>query len=293
MIDFLNSLATIGALAISIVYGIGFMIIIFNLSRLGIEEFQIINFKYFFIGFTFIVIHFALLGISWLFSLMIFTITYNSINQIFLTWLFFPATLIASIVFVFYISKPSKNSKRISTRRSMYSRFYFYVVTSIIGGLYPSYFLNLNILNAISVKYSLSGFRISLNKMDLDFLSGIVVSFWLFFFWCQLGYYARFYYGTPNPLSSVDRTGIGLPNQVQFIFDEDKSKFFTQIGMQIIKPGITSMVQLLETTNDCYIVYIPPDNDLNTITSSAVKLSKDIVVGVIYHHDEPLPTEKK
>lgn len=293
MMDFLSSFATVSAFVISIIYGIGFYIIVFNLSQLGIEEFQIINFKYLFVGFTFIMNHLKFLLIGMVLSLLIFIITNGSVNPYFLAPFFAFATLLVSLVFVAYATKFSKQAKTISTKRTMYLRYAIYTAISVIGSLYPSFVLSLNILDATSVKYSLSTFRFALSNIDLDFFRGITISIWFFFFWSHLTYYSRFYYGIPNPLSSVDRTGIGLPNTVQFIFDEGKSKFISQIGLPVISPGMTGIAQLIETTNDDYIIFIPPDNDPNTISNKAVKISKSTVMAVVYHQDEVLPIGKK
>lgn len=293
--NIISLLTSYGALLIGTLYVLGFFIIVFNLSQYSIEDYQLLNIKYLHVGTSFALFSIAMLAAGLFVSLVLYNllVIWSNARTSYITVnLLVALSLIASITTVIIVGIGKPKQSKLSKKK--YGHFYFLILASIIGNLLPGFLLALFIFghfdqNFVPVIY-LFGYRQTLPFLTYTSTSiqfpFLITSIYALFFVAQIGYYSRFIYGKRNPISTFDRTGIGLPNKVRFILDEKYTELLSQVHVPIKQPGITEALLLIETTANDYLVMIPVSPKPSTIGEKVIKISKEKVFAVLYYPDD-------
>lgn len=283
--DIISLITSSSAVFVGALYAIGFIIIVFNLSQYGLEEYQLLNVKYLHVGFTFAGYSLAFFSLGYLISLFLYVSIWNKIVSWYLMSNILAAiSLIGSFTTVVLIVG-GKSKKKISVKAKgiKYWQYYFLVIISIISNIFPAYALVLLTFNSLNTTYMPWIYFIEFGDVNSPIL---VVAIWALFFILQIMYYSRFIYGKPNPLSKVDRTGVGIPNKVQFLLDEKFAKLLSRSQIPIKGPGVTDILNLIETTSNDYIVMVPFTESTTAIEGKVIKISKNNIFAVVYYPDD-------
>lgn len=275
--DLISLITSSSAVFIGAIYTIGFLIIVYNLSRYGLEEYQLLNVKYLHVGSLFIGYSLIALTSGFIISLLLYMLI---VDNIALSYSISNTLVAISFIGTFtLLALVAKEQLKDENHRY----FYFFIAGSILSSIFPTYALALLTFDNLNTAYIPSIFFIEFSTGDFPVL---IVAIWALAFMAQVIYYSRFVYGKPNPLSKIDRTGIGIPNKVQFILDKSYTKLLAQAQIPIKESGITDTLNLIETTSNDYIVMVPFSEKVTTIEGKILKISKNNVFAVIYHPDD-------
>jgi hypothetical protein len=264
--DFLSSLVTFGTVIIGILYGLGFVIVSYNLGQRGISEYQLLNSNYIEVGVNFIVIHILFVTVGWAFF---FVIPWTQFS--------FEGGLSVLSLFSFAVGIVFYTISARSPRWSTIKYFFILAAGSILGSSPLSFF----------IEYVTPSYLNLAPLPDISFpplIMYIVFAAYSFFILGQLVYYSRFYYGRTHPWTKADRFGYGAPQTIQLAFDKKEIKQLIEIGIPVSETGITEALDLIYTTPNDYIISLPNNLNSSTAKDITIKIPKVRVSAVIYHN---------
>ena len=271
MTDTLNTIITISPIVIGFLYVIGYGVSMSYLTMRGVDEISLLNHKYLSVGTSFLLIYLAFFLLGSLSSLVMFIIgmgmQVNFIHNLLV------AILAAStLIIVFRVTKYAKTFMVYDTKRTVYSQFILFVALSFLVCLYPGYQL-------VGFIVGRDPFAFQLEWVDPAILILTSISSMV----AVLIYYAIFQYGRHNPITIIFGTaGTGISTRVRFTFDKESQYIISNSGIPVAKRGLTDDLELIETTNNDYIVSIIPDDDPKTTDYQIIKVSKSLVRSVIH-----------
>ncbi|MBN2502696.1 MAG: hypothetical protein JXB38_18095 [Anaerolineales bacterium] len=254
MIQVIQAVASASAVILGITYIIGGLVVNLNLARRGITEYQILKVKYLVVGIIYLLYAAGIIVLAMVPAF--FLVQYINHRM-------FPQVLnilsIGASVFLLYLwSKPPKNSD------SFLVRWWFWVAAGTVTMIFPQMVLIRQLMSLALDAYSLLLTAQAVFAGTLAFIA-------------QIYHYSCYYYGRHSAATALDPIGVGVLIPVRLAGDKDKMAILTELGISMIKPGITEWILLIDETDKHYIVSVEREEGENTF-----KVSKDLVDAILY-----------
>lgn len=264
-----QTLFSIFAVSVGIVYLIGGLVVNLHLSRYGVSEYKLIKAKYLAVGLNFLFSIGIVVGLVLVINLVFPVKTVATIQRRLVISLF-SLFLIAAIYNSKRFHSISKNLLvRVVKRREQVAAFHIWWLTTFGTTLFPiSLAISYHLMHSIANDFQYIQ-RLTLLALLIGF-GGLAFS--TLYFGVEI-------YANPVPTGpeAADLIGTGKLQKVKLIIDPKNSKMIKHLGIPMETLYRTSQLGLLDETEDQYLVIIP-----NNKGGKAAKVSRDLIKGIAY-----------
>lgn len=266
LMQFIQNIATGGAIFVSITYIIGGLIVNLNLARRGLVEYQILKVKYLVVGIIFLL---QAIGVFTFAAIPGLALTLAQFESIYVLEVINIISMLASLSLLLAWARLRAGAS------SIFTGWTYWFLASSIGAIFPVMILLRQLIFPLNhvVRYIILG-----QAVLTAVLTGMA----------QLYHYSAFYYGRKHIAGALDPIGVGIPTRVRMAFDETEIRILKNLGMVVKENNITGDLFLIDETDRYYIISYYHSND---DTERTVKIEKDSVKAILYRPDM-LPVEK-
>lgn len=260
LIDIIQNIATISAVALGLTYIIGGLIVNLNLARRGLVEYQILKVKYLVVGVIFLL---QSVGVFLFASLPAFLIAIVIVSNIYIFELINILSMLSGISLLIAWARLSTSSN------SYYKTWSFWFVASTIGYIFPALMVFRELLSPV-------------DNIIRTVVIGQSVLTAILIFLAQIYHYSAFYYGTPSKLvGTLDPIGVGIPSKIQIACTAENAALLKNLGVSVNKKNVTDQLFLIDETDSTYIIafdLIPNEHD----HSGTLKIDKSLVKAILF-----------
>jgi hypothetical protein len=265
LMQFIQNIATGGAIFVSITYIVGGLIVNLNLARRGLVEYQILKVKYLVVGIIFLL---QAIGVFTFAAIPGLALTLAQIESIYVLEIINIISMLASLSLLLAWARLGAGS--------IFTGWTYWFLASSIGAIFPVMVLLRQLIFPLHhvVRYIILG-----QAVLTAVLTGMA----------QLYHYSAFYYGRKHIAGALDPIGVGIPTRVRMAFDETEMRILENLGVLVKDNNITDDLFLIDETDRYYIISFYHGKE---DTERTVKIEKDSVKAILYRPDN-LPLEKE
>jgi hypothetical protein len=256
IIDTIQTIATGGAFLLGITYIIGGLVVNLHLARRGITEYQNLQVKYLVVGIIFLAQAVGIFALASIPAFFLLPTANNQVAQQLINLLSMSASISLLVIW----------AKHPREKKSMFTSWQFWLLAGAVGSIFP---MMIALRQLMAPSFDLYAVLLSLQAV----MSGILA------FMALIYHYSCYYYGNHSPLRSLDPIGAGIFIPVQLAGDEAGIDLLAELGLPVLKPGVTGTVLLIDETDRHYIVGFKPGAESEELT---LKISKDMISAILY-----------